>query len=354
MKQITVSNTPATSAFAALLAGLSVNNYNVGDIVDGEIIATTRGGFYVNIRTKSDAFLNADEAGELKVGDKARFVITRKTESDEEFTISHTRVVSADKRNAAWEKLSSACKTEATIQAQVTKVLRARSDDHFAGVEATIDGVTCFVPRRELVFFGNPNKLFGTAIPVKVTSCDRHAEPRASVILSHARAVHEQQREFLSTLQIGSLVKGTVTRILANEKGVLIDLGQTTGLVPRCDLAQSRAVRTADVVEVGEELELEVVRKDVSKGTVSLSRVGALFKTLKYGEVISGVVANVAPFGVFVSIHGSVDGLLHDSELNGADKGDFKVGDKTTVRIKDVNLKQNRISLTRVGVSNES
>jgi small subunit ribosomal protein S1 len=356
MKQIiTSSTTPSTntSAFAALLAGLTISNHNIGDIVEGVVVASTRGGFLVDIRTKSDAFLSLDQAGELKVGDNARFVL-EKTESDEEFTVSHTRVAAAEQRNAAWCKLSALAENKGTTQALVTKLKHARSSDHFAGAEATVDGVACFIPRSELLVFSNPGKLVGTEIPVKVTSVDRTANRRGEAILSHAKAVREQQRDFIATLQCGAIVKGTVARILNDEKGVLIDLGGTTALLPRTELAQNRGARIADLVKVGDDLTLEVLRVDASKGTVRLSRITAVFKTMKIGEVVSGQVVNVAPFGVFVSMHGCVDGLLHDSELNGANRAAFTVGAQTTVRVKGVDARQQRISLTRVGVSEQS
>lgn len=355
MKQIiTSSTTPSTSAFAALLAGLTVNNHNIGDIVEGVVVASTRGGFLVDIRTKSDAFLSLDQAGQLKVGDKERFLVIEKTESDEEFTVSHTRVAAAEQRNTAWSKLSALAENKGTTQALVTKLKHARSSNHFAGAEATVDGVACFIPRSELIVLGNPGKLVGTEIPVKVTSVDRTANRRGEAILSHAQAVREQQREFIATLERGAIVKGTVVRILNDEKGVLIDLGGTTALLPRTELAQNRCARSADLVKIGDELTLEVSRVDASKGTVRLSRIAAVYKTMKLGEVLSGQVVNVAPFGVFVSMHGCVDGLLHDSELNGANKADFKVGAQTTVRVKGVDSRQQRISLTRVGVSEQS
>ncbi|RTL43095.1 MAG: 30S ribosomal protein S1 [Candidatus Melainabacteria bacterium] len=350
MKPITVSNNSSTSAFAALLAGLTFNNPEIGDIVDGEVMASTRGGFIVNIRTKSDAFLELDEAGDLKVGDKSRFVVIKKEDSDEEFTVSHKRVASTEQRQAAWSNLTALVKSQATTQAHVTALSRARANDSFAGAQATIDGIKCFIPRRELLFFGNPNNLVGTDIPVKVTSCDNQSGRKGDVILSHARAVQEQQRDFIATLKCGTLVKGKVARILGDEKGALIDLGGTTALLPRNELAQSRSARVADLVKVGEELELEVLRTDAKNGTVHLSRIGAVLSSLKYGQVTGGVVASVTAYGVFVSLQGCIDGLLHDSELDGAAKASFTAGAETSVRIKSVDVKQRRISLTLVGL----
>lgn len=357
MKQITFPNsgTAATSAFAALLAGMTVNDPKPGEIVDGEVYASTRGGFFVGIGTKSDAFLSADECGDdLKVGDKSRFLVLKKTESDEEFTLSHKRVASVDQRNAAWTKIAALHQSKTTTHALITTLTHTRSNDHFSGAEATIDGVKCFIPRRELVFFGDPKKLVNTEIPVKVTKFDREASRHGEVILSHAQAVQEQQRDFIATLKRGYIVKGTVARILAEEKGVLIDLGGTTALLPRTELSQNRATRSADLVKIGEELDLEVIRLDAEKGTVHLSRTAAAFKTLKFGEVVEGVVANVAAYGFFVTISGCVDGLLHESELAGAAKADFKLGDAIVVRIQKVDAKGCRISLTRVGVPAQS
>ncbi len=357
MKQITNSTATtanATSSFAALLAGLTINNPNVGEIVEGEIMAATRGGFIVDIHTKSDAFLAADEAGELKVGDRARFLVLESSESDEEFTVSHSRVAAAEQRNSAWEKIGSLAKTQATTSAHVTTLNHKRTTDSFAGAEATVDGIKCFIPRRELVYFGNPKTLVGTDIPVKVTSCDRSDARKGTVILSHARAVREQQQQFIATLKVGAVVKGKVTRILTEEKGALIDLGGTTGLLPRCELAQHRAPRTADLIKVGDELDLAVTRTDESKGTVHLSRVSALLKSIKLGEIVRGAVTNITNYGVFVSLQGAVDGLLHDSELEGRNKSEFVAGAEILVRVKGVDTKLRRVALTLSGVPKQS
>jgi ribosomal protein S1 len=353
MKQITSPNSgiaAPTSLMAALLANMDLKNPNHGDIVEGEVVASTRGGFLVSIGTKSDAYISADECIDLKVGDKAKFIVIKRTDSDEEFTLSQNRVAAVEQRNAAWTKLGALVESNGVTTALVSTLTHSKATEHFSGVEAIIDGVTCFIPRRELVVFGDPNKLLNTLLPVKVTKIDRESGRHGEVILSHAKAVQEQQHAFLSTLKRGTIITGKVTRILADEKGVLVDLGETTGLVHRSELSDNRSARTADLVTMGQELTLEVIKVDLVKLAVHLSVKSAAFKSLKCGEVVDGIVVNVAPFGIFVTLHGCVDGLLHESELDGQDKASFAVRQPIQVRIKGIDAKQQRVSLTRVGV----
>lgn len=351
MKLIT-SSSPQTSAFAALLAGITVQAPKPGAIVDGEIIAATRGGFIVSIGTKSDAFLSHNECAEdAKIGDKGRFIVLGESETDEEFTLSQKRVVAADRRNLAWEKIIGCAHTGAITHATVTRLTFAKHNDHFCGAEATIDGITCFIPRRELVCTGDPKSLVDTEIPVKVTKCDREVGRFGDVVLSQVKAVNDRKRDFLLTLKPRTLVKGTVARILAEEKGVLVDLGETMALLPRLDLSHNRGARVASLVRVGDEIECEVTRVNLDKLSVHLSRIGATFKTLRLGEVVEGEVSNVTDFGAFVTLNGCVDGLLHATELCGGSLSDFKPGSKVAVRIKSIDAARNRVALTRVGVS---
>jgi ribosomal protein S1 len=354
MKQITSPNSgnaAPTSLMATLLANMDLKNPNRGDIVEGEVVASSRGGFIVSIGTKSDAYISADECNDdLKVGDKSKFIVIERTDTDEEFTLSQNRVAAVEQRNAAWTKLGALVENNGVTGALVSTLTHNKSTEHFSGVEAIIDGVTCFIPRRELVVFGDPNKLLNTVLPVKVTKIDRTSGRHGEVILSHAKAVQEQQHAFLSTLKRGAIITGKVTRFLNDEKGVLVDLGETTGLVNRNELSDNRSARTADLVTMGQELTLEVIKIDLVKLSVHLSVKSAAFKSLKCGEVIDGVVVNIAPFGIFVTLRGCVDGLLHESELEGQDKASFAVRETIQVRIKGIDAKQQRVSLTRVGV----
>jgi len=349
---IAITGAAAPSTMAELLANMTVKAPNIGDIVQGEVLATSRGGFIVGIGTKSDAFIySTDCEPALKVGDIAKFLVGQRRDDDEEFTLTQVNVAAVEQRNAGWVKIESLLKTRATTHACVSTLTHNKTTGHFSGVEATIDGVLGFVPRRQLIVFGDPSQLLGTEIPVKVTKADREEGRHGEVILSHAQAVNEQQREFLTPLKRGDTLVGTVSRILPNEMGVLVSLGATTGLVHRSELADNRAARIADLVKIGQELTLTVLKIDLVKLTIHLSRKVAAFSSLKLGEVLPGVVVNNAPIGAFVTIHGCVDGLLHNSEfaVNDEVPETFSAGQAISVRIKGIDRNRQRISLTRVG-----
>lgn len=363
MKQITKNQfqTNDESPMAAWLKDHPIKNApSRSDIVEGNVVAKTRGGFFVSIGIKSDAFVSEDECCEgLSVGDQnVRFLVIGVPESDEEFQLSQKKVAIVEQRNTAWANLTTLVESKTTATAHVTKVTHSKKTGNMAGVEAIIDGIHAFIPRRQLMFFGDASQLENTDIPVKVIKADRTEGRFGEVILSHAQAVAEQQRDYLGTLNRGDKVVGKVSRILNNEVGALVDLGLTVGLVHREELSDKRSLKTADIVAVGQELTFAVLRVNLDKLEVHLSLKAVqqeeILSSINKDDIVSGVVSSTAAWGVFVRLGNCIDGLVHESELLHTDGGNAEVfanGTAIQVRVLAINPTTKRISLTRKGLT---
>ena len=161
--------------------------------------------------------------------------------------------------------------------------------------------------------------LVGTNLQLKVIEFDPE---RGRLVLSEraAQAGPGRRLELLSELEIGQLVKGVVTNI--TRFGVFVDLGGVEGLVHVSELSWGRVRHPADVVNVGQDLEVQVLSVDQDQGRVGLSLRELLpdpwvtvEERFNVGEIVEGAVTNVVKFGAFVGIEDGLEGLIHVSEL---------------------------------------
>lgn len=165
-------------------------------------------------------------------------------------------------------------------------------------------------------------KMRGEEIPVKVIEVDRE---RRRLVFSQREGQREwdasRREEFLKTVQVGQVIKGRVRSI--RDFGVFVDLGEADGLVHVSELAWHRVKHPRDVVKVGEELEVQVLRVDPEQQRISLSRkplLGNPWDTIdeRYdeGALVEGKVVRIADYGAFVELEPGVEGLLHITQLS--------------------------------------
>ena len=236
------------------------------------------------------------------------------------------------------------------------------------GLEVAIGDVRAFCPASQVDthYVGKLEDLVGERFKFKVT------EVRGkNVVLSRRAVLEEEQRalaaETRKTLAEGKVVRGKVTSV--RDFGVFVDLGGLEGLVPVSELSHTRVAHPSEVVKVGDELEVEVLKiepphpesPDKSKHreriTLSLrARQEDPWKTaaaeLKEGDRLEGKVVRLQPFGAFVELRPGVDGLIHVSALSDRriahPRDVVKVGDVVPVVIEKIDLNEKRIGLRRV------
>jgi small subunit ribosomal protein S1 len=196
--------------------------------------------------------------------------------------------------------------------------------------------------------------LVGKTLQLKVIEFDPE---RGRLVFSERAAMAGPGRrlELLSSLEGGQVVKGVVTNI--TRFGVFVDLGGVEGLVHVSELSWGRVRHPADVVKVGDELEVQVLSVDQEQGRVGLSLRELLpdpWETVEerfdVGDVVEGTVTNVVKFGAFVGIDEGLEGLIHVSELGDGHflhpRSVIEEGEDVKARIMHIDAASRRLGLS--------
>jgi len=324
----------------------------VGSLVTGEVVAKSKEGYFVSIGIKGDSLVYDAEPGELELGQSYQFFVVSEPNDDGACGLSF-------KRAAVWNKLIHAAESGENVEVRihpnpVRAVSKSRTTDRVGGLNVFVLGMKSFIPRSQLSLHGKLENFAGQTIPAKVLSADPAKGEHGEIILSHSKAVEEQELARFASLKIGAMEMGTVVAVL--ESGALVDVGGLAGLVYRTELAGNRNVNPKDVVQVGDEVQVKVVDLNQAKRQVSLSIRAALqdsFLTgVKKGDALTGTVARFETFGAFVLIGGCIDGLVHitDYAEEHGRRETLTVGQTVQVVVKDID-DRNRISLTRKGTN---
>ncbi len=196
----------------------------------------------------------------------------------------------------------------------------------------------------------------GTAVEAKIIELDKN---RNNVVLSRRawleEAQKEQREEFLDNLKPGEVRRGTVSSVVPF--GAFIDLGGMDGLVHVSELSWRHVDHPSSVVSVGDEVEVQVLEVDPSRERISLSLKATqqdpwqeFAATHRVGELVYGRVTKLVPFGAFVQVGESIEGLTHISEMSAhhveVPEQVVTPGEELWVKIIDIDLQRRRISLS--------
>jgi small subunit ribosomal protein S1 len=197
----------------------------------------------------------------------------------------------------------------------------------------------------------------GKELECRIIELDKN---RNNVVLSRRKFLEEsqaeQRQEFLTSLKKGEIRKGSVSSIV--NFGAFVDLGGVDGLVHVSELSWKHVDHPSEVVEVGQDVEVEVLDVDLERERVSLSLKATqedpwreFAREHQVGNVLEGRVTKIVPFGAFVEIDEVIEGLVHISEIaeHHVEKpeDEVRVHDRVTVKIIDIDLDRRRISLSR-------
>jgi 4-hydroxy-3-methylbut-2-enyl diphosphate reductase len=227
------------------------------------------------------------------------------------------------------------------------------------GIIADISGIRAFVPASHVSvkYIENLSEFIGKPMKLKVLEVDRQ---RKRIVASHKQVLlaeaAAEKREKWEALVVGSKVNGIVRRIA--DFGAFVDIGGIDGLVHVTDAAWGRVKHPSDVFTIGQEIEVLILNVDVEKERVSLG-----YKQLqpkpwmlageKYpiGSIVEGKVVRIVPFGAFVALESTIDGLIHISQVSvhriAKVEDELKVGDVVRCKVLEVNPEAKRISLSR-------
>lgn len=326
-----------------------------GAIVNGTIVKITYDEVIVDIGWKSEGIIPLEELSAAKVtdanevvklGDQISAMVT-KVENKEGYTIlSRKRVAEIE----AKERLAEAAASKEEIQAKVTEVVKG-------GLLVDL-GMRGFVPASQidLGFVEDLNQYLGKTLRLRVLEFDG---AKKKLVLSQKVILEQEKRSerenLLQSIQEGDIVRGIVRR-LANF-GAFIDIGGADGLLHVSDMAFSRVNNPSDIVNIGDEVMVQILRVDREKARISLGlkQIKAnpwtgIEEKYPVGSIIEGTVVRIAPFGAFIQIEDGVDGLVHISQL--AEQRVNKVhdivriGERISAKVIGIKPEEKRISLS--------
>lgn len=343
-----------TESFAQLFEEfLNETQFQQGTIVKGTVVAIENGYVLVDAGLKSESAIPAEQfknaAGELEVqvGSQVDVALDAVEDGFGETQLSREKA----KRHEAWIVLEKAYEEAATVIGIINGKVKGGFTVELNGIRAFLPGSLVDVrPIRDTAHLENKELEF------KVIKLD---QKRNNVVVSR-RAVIESESsverdELLETLQEGTEVKGIVKNL--TDYGAFVDLGGVDGLLHITDMAWKRVKHPSEIVNVGDEILVKVLKFDRDRTRVSLGlkQLGedpwvAIAKRYPEGHKLSGRVTNLTDYGCFVEIEEGVEGLVHVSEMDWTNKNIHpskvvNVGDEVEVMVLDIDEERRRISL---------
>ena len=341
-------------SFAELVeANLADKNFRPGEILSAQVIDISPEIVTVSAGLKSEALIPAsqfmDETGELEVdiGDEVEVALDSMEDGFGETRLSRERA----KRTRVWERLESAFEQEEIVQGAISGRVKGGFTVDLSNVRAFLPGsLVDMHPIRDTTY------LEGRKLEFKVIKLDRR---RNNVVVSRRAVIEElhsaERAALLDSLEEGQVVKGVVKNL--TEYGAFVDLGGIDGLLHVTDMAWRRVKHPSEVVEVGEELQVKILRFDSERNRVSLGlkQLGDdpwvdIGRRYPPQARLFGKVTNVADYGCFVQIEEGVEGLVHVSEMDWTSKNVnpgkiVHVGQEVEVMVLDINEERRRVSL---------
>ena len=324
-----------------------------GSIVKGTVVAIENGFVLVDAGLKSESAIPAEEfknaMGELEinVGDTVDVALDSIEDGFGETKLSREKA----KRHEAWLQLEKAYEEQATVIGIINGKVKGGFTVELNGIRAFLPGSLVDVrPIRDTAHLENKELEF------KVIKLD---QKRNNVVVSR-RAVIEtentsERESLLANLQEGQEVKGIVKNL--TDYGAFVDLGGVDGLLHITDMAWKRVKHPSEIVNVGDEIAVKVLKFDRERTRVSLGlkQLGedpwvAIAKRYPETTRLSGRVTNLTDYGCFVEIEEGVEGLVHVSEMDWTNTNIHpskvvNVGDVVDVMVLDIDEERRRISL---------
>lgn len=341
-----------SESFAELFAE-SQSEMKPGSIVTGQIVEIRSEVVIVNAGLKSEGvipieqFYNDSGQLDVDVGDEIDVALEAVEDGFGETKLSREKA----KRHAAWKALEHALETKETVTGIITEKVKGGFTVHMNDIRAFLPGSLVDVrPVRDTTY------LEGKPLDFKVIKLDQR---RNNVVVSR-RAVVEtetnQEREaLLATMQEGMVLRGVVKNL--TDYGAFVDLGGVDGLLHITDMAWRRVRHPSEVVTVGDEIEVKVLKFDRDRIRVSLGlkQLGEdpwhdIARRYPVATRLFGKVTNQADYGCFVEIEEGVEGLVHVSEMDWTNKNIHpskvvQIGDEVEIMVLDIDEDRRRISL---------
>ncbi len=343
-----------SESFAELFEeSLAKTEMRPGAMLTGTVIDIENEYVIVSTQAKSEGvipkwqFLNADGDLEVEVGDEIEVALDLFEDGLGSTILSRDKA----KKNKAWAELEKAFENDETVVGRINGKVRGGFTVAVGALRAFLPGSLVDVrPIRDTSF------LEGRDLEFKVIKID---QKRNNVVLSRRAVVEKEysaeREELMKTLEDGAVVKGIVKNL--TDYGAFIDLGGIDGLLHITDMAWRRVRHPSECVEIGQEVEVKVLKFDKEKTRVSLGMKQLeedpwqnIARRYPAGTRVFGKVNNLTDYGCFVEIEEGVEGLVHVSEMDWTNKNVnpakvVQLGDEVEVMVLEIDEERRRISL---------
>ena len=343
-----------SESFAELFEeSLAQTEMRPGAMLMGTVLDIENEYVIVSTQAKSEGvipkwqFLNPDGDLEVEIGDEVEVALDLFEDGLGSTLLSRDKA----KKNKAWGELEKAFEDEETITGRINGKVRGGFTVAVGALRAFLPGSLVDVrPIRDTTF------LEGRDLEFKVIKID---QKRNNVVLSRRAVVEKEysaeREELMKTLEDGAIVAGIVKNL--TDYGAFIDLGGIDGLLHITDMAWRRVRHPSECVEIGQEVQVKVLKFDKEKTRVSLGmkQMGEdpwqnIARRYPAGQRVFGKVNNLTDYGCFVEIEEGVEGLVHVSEMDWTNKNVnpakvVQLGDEVEVMILEIDEERRRISL---------
>ena len=334
----------------------SIKTSNTGDKVTGIVTGIGNTEVQVDLGTKHAGYIPYDEVSAdpsvkpediLKVGDEIEVFVVRVNDQEGTVQLSKKKLDGMK----IWDEMATFVEEKTTIEGVIT-------EENKGGLVATVKGIRVFIPASQsgVAKGGDMAAEVGKTVKLKVTEVNR-ARRR---VIGSIRAVNSEarkanQEKIWTEIEEGKKYHGTVKSLTSY--GAFVDIGGVDGMVHVSELSWNRIKTPAEVVKVGDEIDVYVISFDPEKHKISLGYKTAemnpwnqFMTNYNVGDVVDAKVVKLMPFGAFAEILPGVDGLIHISQI--ADRHIAKPedalseGQDVQVKITDVDAENKRISLS--------
>ena len=343
-----------TQSFAEMFEeSLASQNLQRGAVITGTVVEIQSDSVIVNAGLKSEGIIPIEEfknnSGEIEVevGDEVEVSLEAVEDGFGETKLSREKA----KRDEVWRRLEKSFENEDIVKGVISGKVKGGFTVDIEEISAFLPGSLVDVrPVRDTTF------LEGKELEFKVIKLDQR---RNNVVVSRRAVVEtefsEEREALLESLQEGITVKGIVKNL--TDYGVFVDLGGIDGLLHITDMAWKRVKHPSEIVEVGAEIDVKVLKFDRERNRVSLGmkQLGQdpwadLARRYPASSRLFGKITNIADYGCFVEIEEGVEGLVHVSEMDWTNKNInpakvVHIGQEVEVTVLDIDEERRRISL---------
>ncbi len=343
-----------SESFAELFEeSLSNDKMRPGAIIMGLVMDVNDDFVIVHAGLKSEGVIPTEQFRdvngdiEVQIGDEVEVALDAVEDGYGETKLSREKA----KRNVAWIKLEAAAESKETVIGVITGKVKGGFTVEVMDIRAFLPGSLVDVrPVRDTTY------LEGKPLEFKVIKLDRQ---RNNVVVSRRAVVETESNaerdELLANMAEGQSIKGVVKNL--TDYGAFVDLGGIDGLLHITDMSWKRIKHPSEIVNVGDEIDVKILKFDKEKSRVSLGlkQLGEdpwvdIARRYAEGTRLFGKVTNIADYGCFVEIESGVEGLVHVSEMDWTNKNIHpskvvQLGDELEVMVLDIDEERRRISM---------